>query len=758
MLKASLRVVLALTLIATIPVIPINSSAAASEEVSYPSDIQVHAGGYYTCAFNDLGAVKCWGSVDMTPPSDLGKVIYMSAGFNKVCAVELGGTLVCWGEGGLRETDTPSDLGLVKKVSVGGSTCAITASDYLRCWGDIPTLSTQEKVRQVSVGDSTFCAINFANKVDCWFNSVKFNPIPEIKSEIVEVQLKSNRGCALTITQELKCWGSFSTTQKKAWTGVKNFSLGLSNQYICIQQESALCFNTSVVRIDGLFAMDTTRAGNIYWGQVSIGYNHICTVKQTKAIACKDFSFRPNGKLDVPTPKPGLHRGTTDDRVAVITWERDSFFPAIPRKLTLQALGAFQQITCETDTNACKFEGLTNGTYYRVAGDLPWEQVLEDQSTVILPRITFQVIPKWKSTGTAKLDSSNFLVLKLATGTWNPTPALTYKWFRNGVELPNETQSSISINTKDLTAKYKAEIKTTNPWFTEISQTTAEIKPTPPTVPCMADLDGSIWLGSKQQPSVSGKAFIGEKLVGKIGEWPKGTKVCSFWYSNGKALTSKNTLSYTTPSSIAGKSIQFVVVGTPPSGAAVARFSDPLAISKKLFPKIKPFVISGKKDVGSDLSTKTPSWAVGAKYSYQWMRNDSMISGAKKSSYKISENDLNSSLTLKVCGAKSDYISACATSSRFVIPIGKIYPVGKPSVKAKSSLVGSSVVLNKGSWPSGTTTAISWLRDGDVIPDQSGTTYLITKEDRGKTLSVRLAVSKPKYADSTFTIVVGKIP
>ena len=763
MLRKVLGILLAFTLSSAIHPTAFSSSASATDAVVYPSDIQVHAGLGYTCALNDLGAVKCWGIKDMTPPPGLGKIVALSAGWDRVCGVEEGGTLVCW-IGGVRTTDVPDDIGNVNKVSVGNaSTCVITNTLNLRCWGEGgPALTTQERAKEVSVGYSSFCAINLENKVNCWSaTAAKYDPIPENNSAVIKLRVVSAyRGCALTVSKELLCWG-FSFGQTK-WTGVKNFELGMKS-LMCIQQDSETCYNEdSKFSTYGLFTFEPPYPKS-YWGQVGIGYSHLCAVKQTKAIVCKDFSAPQSPNLRVPSPQTKLYRVSTDDGSVNITWAKDNFFPAFPNSLKLSPILNNPQgnifKSCDTDGTECKFDGLSNGSAYFVSlgirGLLTYE-IGEIHYTQDNPLVS--VIPKWHITDSVKIVNSGILKLRVSPGTWSPAPNFSYKWFRNGLEVQGETQGSIVIKREDLKARYHAEVKTTNPFFDEISQTTQEVSPAAPVVPCLADVDTSIWLDTKQQPSISGKATIGESLVGATGVWTKGTKICSYWFSNGKAVGSKNVLNYSVPSSLVSNELQFVVVGTSPSGISVTRFSDPVLIYKKQFSNAKAFKIVGKTIIGSEILAPTLSWAPGTKYSYKWKRNNFEIVGATRKSYTISEADLNTKLSLEICGAKADYTSLCKSSAIVKIPLGVISPLREATVKGISSKVGSAIVLDKGLWPNGVSTEISWLRDGISIFNQVGQTYVITNDDRGHTLSVRLNVSKLNYSKYTVNLAIGKIP
>ena len=69
-----------------------------------------------------------------------------------------------------------------------------------------------------------------------------------------------------------------------------------------------------------------------------------------------------------------------------------------------------------------------------------------------------------------------------------------------------------------------------------------------------------------------------------------------------------------------------------------------------------------------------------------------------------------------------------------------------PSVLTGSPLLGQTLTVTPGLFePDGVTTACTWLRDGVVVPGASGLTYLLTPDDLGSIITVRLTTAKAGY-------------
>lgn len=141
--------------------------------------IAVSAGGEFTCALLNTGAVRCWGDgrfgtlgsggtdgrLDGLPdgPTDDASIVPLgapataiSAGTQHACALLVGGTVRCWGSGaegrlgsgatddrldgvatgGTDDASTVPLTGPATAISAGGAhTCALLASGAVSCWG-----------------------------------------------------------------------------------------------------------------------------------------------------------------------------------------------------------------------------------------------------------------------------------------------------------------------------------------------------------------------------------------------------------------------------------------------------------------------------------------------------------------------------------------------------------------------------------------------------------------------------------------------
>jgi alpha-tubulin suppressor-like RCC1 family protein len=221
---------------------------------------EVSCGDAFCCARTAAGAAKCWGynasgqignatKVDATTPvtvNGLGSnVASVVVGQDHACALTSSGGVVCWGanaRGQLGNGGTTASLvpvavtGLasgVASISAGYfTTCAVTTSGAVKCWGvdtpadaasmdswgsltpaTIPSLDSG--VASASAGGFLFgsCAVSTGGIVKCWgYDSTELDPISEMTSGAM-VAAGWDFACGLTTTGGVRCWGDDSKGQ-----------------------------------------------------------------------------------------------------------------------------------------------------------------------------------------------------------------------------------------------------------------------------------------------------------------------------------------------------------------------------------------------------------------------------------------------------------------------------------------------------------------------------------------------------------------
>lgn len=167
----------------------------------------IAVGSSHSCALNNRGGVKCWGYNtfgqlgDGTTEYRLGPVDVIAlgsvvadivAGGQQTCAVMAAGALKCWGnnnlgqlgDGTFHERNVPTDISeLTNDISwlaTGRrSTCAVTKSATLKCWGitlshltrsiiPVDVVDLSDDIEGIAAGEDHTCAFSDSGIVSCW--------------------------------------------------------------------------------------------------------------------------------------------------------------------------------------------------------------------------------------------------------------------------------------------------------------------------------------------------------------------------------------------------------------------------------------------------------------------------------------------------------------------------------------------------------------------------------------------------------------
>jgi hypothetical protein len=121
------------------------------------------------------------------------------------CAITSTGTVRCWGSNAYLRADVPQDLGPVTAIAVGGShTCAITVDGLVRCWGsnrngqtDVP--EDLGVVTAISAGEVHTCAIKVDATVECWGSQANGrSTVPDDLGTVSAISAGDRHTCAIT--------------------------------------------------------------------------------------------------------------------------------------------------------------------------------------------------------------------------------------------------------------------------------------------------------------------------------------------------------------------------------------------------------------------------------------------------------------------------------------------------------------------------------------------------------------------------------
>lgn len=303
----------------------------------------------HTCALLNTGGVKCWGynahgqlgnssTTDSNVPVDVTGLtsgvskIYAGGNFN--CAIlSTGSGVKCWGENTngqlgdntLVNKSAPVDVlgltsGVLDMAQSIDSTCAVTSSNALKCWGN--NLSGQ-------LGDGTQTSRSAPTNVS------------GLSSNVTKVSIYRSHACALLNTGSVKCWGENTfgelgdSSFNQSLTPVTASNLGNSAQILDIK----LSLNsTCILKTDNhVYCIGNNIYGNLGDGNPTVslkiptkvfnsgasiiagtkGESHTCYINSSNGVECWGYNYygqvgdNTNSSRAVPTAVTGLSSGVT---------------------------------------------------------------------------------------------------------------------------------------------------------------------------------------------------------------------------------------------------------------------------------------------------------------------------------------------------------------------------------------------------------------------------------------------------------------
>src|SRR5579859_3586889 len=277
--------------------------------------VTVAAGSYHTCALTNGGGVKCWGdnqegelgngatgTNSATPTNVVGLangVIAISANKSHTCALTSGGGVKCWGsnsdgqlgDGTTVDRNTPVDVsglssGVVKIVTGGEFSCALTSGGGVKCWGwnafgqlgdgtksqhttPVDVVGLASGITAAAAGELQACVTTSGGGVKCWgavydFSTPYLTPIdiPGLATGVTGLAPGYDHTCVLA-SGGVKCWGDNSQGQLgNGTTANSTTAVNLIGSFGTVIGIAAGTFHTCLL----------TTTGNVYcWGNDDSG-------------------------------------------------------------------------------------------------------------------------------------------------------------------------------------------------------------------------------------------------------------------------------------------------------------------------------------------------------------------------------------------------------------------------------------------------------------------------------------------------------
>lgn len=176
-----------------------------------------------------------------------------------------------------------------------------------------------------------------------------------------------------------------------------------------------------------------------------------------------------------------------------------------------------------------------------------------------------------------------------------------------------------------------------------------------------------------------------------------------------------------------------------PAGAA-----DPVAPVNQSAP-----VLAGTPEVGQRLTASPGTWVPEpSSYTYAWLRDGAVISGAESSVYRLAGADREHRISVRVQPGTSGSQVSAVSQETAPVRAGRFTLVQRPAISGVRRW-GRTLTARPGSWsPAPVSTRYQWLRSGRAITGATRAKYKLRVADFGKHIQVRVSVRRADYSSA----------
>lgn len=192
----------------------------------------VTAGWDFLCALDLDGRAVCWGDgvSKVSPVPDVNFAL-IDAGISHVCGLTVEGELLCWGEG---DDVAEAPAGHFRTVSVlGAGPCALDEAGYATCWPEYRDQVVPPDIGfdALSDGKSGVCTLTDRQaECYCLWDDCQIRPVPS--GPFASVATGTDHACALDYDGVPTCWGGYLDTASPP-EGVRFSVLAAGEEHTC---------------------------------------------------------------------------------------------------------------------------------------------------------------------------------------------------------------------------------------------------------------------------------------------------------------------------------------------------------------------------------------------------------------------------------------------------------------------------------------------------------------------------------------------
>ena len=323
-------------------------------------------------------------------------------------------------------------------------------------------------------------------------------------------------------------------------------------------------------------------------------------------------------------------------------------------------------------------------------------------------------------------------VLTAVIPTFDPTPAtVKYQWYRAGVAISGATKITYTSVAADLNKALTFKVTATLPSYDTLTLTSNASEP--------VVLNG---FGLTNSPTLSNTSPVfGNVITGSVVAWsPIATSLSYQWFRDTTAIAGATKIAYTAAVADIGHTLKLRVVGAKTNYTTTTLYSGPtdVVVAATLAYSAAP-VITGQAAQGKKLTANPGVWTPRTtKLTYRWMRDGVPISGATASAYTLALADIGTKTSVEVTATLAGHTPIVQVSPETDTVTGIFTKVIKPTISGILEL-GNTLTANTGTWtPAAESYDFEWYRSGVMIDGENSQTYVLTEDDFGSSITVKV--------------------
>jgi len=349
----------------------------------------------------------------------------------------------------------------------------------------------------------------------------------------------------------------------------------------------------------------------------------------------------------------------------------------------------------------------------------------ETSDPTTIPLMDFDTSGSPQIDGTPDLDAT----VTVLGDVFSPTPeSLTYQWYRDGVEIPGETEETYTIVVADSATEITVDVTASLLGYNDLTVTSDPLT-----------ASEILRYTVSPRPSITGIPQVGRTLTATSVEWtPTPDSFDYQWLRNGVEIDGATEETYDLVGADAGTAVSVRITPVLENYVPIVRVSQPTStVASGLFTDKPIPTISGETSVGELLTADTDGWTpTPTSFNYVWLRNGIAITGATSSTYRLVAADRGFAISVRVTPVLTGYSSSAKTSDPTgVVATGTFSSTTIPTISGTVA-VGQLLTAATAAWTPAATISYQWKRDGSAISGATSAQYTVAPADAGNRLTV----------------------